>query len=159
MVLVNSNSGVSPHINCLCILFASSLCSFSSFFLLFFSPSSLARYRFLTLLLLLVYHSRQIATSAQLSNHPTHTNWRKERRSNSTMEKTTPTTAHSPSPSQATISPQDTPVDVSAKSGMTDIESGIPTATDTEQEQTADEILAKEVETLPMRQLAPAFLG
>ncbi|KAG0332155.1 hypothetical protein BG000_010286 [Podila horticola] len=77
------------------------------------------------------------------------------------MEKTTPTTttAHSPSPSQATISPQDTPVDVSAKSGMTDIESGISTATDTEQEQTADEILAKEVETLPMRQLAPAFLG
>lgn len=74
------------------------------------------------------------------------------------MEKT-PSTAHSPSPSQATISPLDTPVDTNAKSGTVDIESGLPTATDTEQEQTADEILAKEVETLPMRQLAPAFLG
>ncbi|KAG0015389.1 hypothetical protein BGZ82_001412, partial [Podila clonocystis] len=72
------------------------------------------------------------------------------------MEKI-PSTAHSPSPSQATIFPQDTPVDTSAKSGTIDIESGIPTVTDTEQ--TADEILAKEVETLPMRQLAPAFLG
>ncbi|KAF9297457.1 hypothetical protein BGZ74_009822 [Mortierella antarctica] len=75
------------------------------------------------------------------------------------MEKKIPTTAHSPSPSQATISPQDTTVDSSAKSGTIDIESGMPTATDTEQEQTAEEILAKEVETLPMRQLAPAFLG
>ncbi|KAF9021300.1 hypothetical protein BGZ52_001860 [Haplosporangium bisporale] len=74
------------------------------------------------------------------------------------MEKTG-TTAHSPSPSQATISPLDTPVNTNAKSGTVDIESGLPTASDTEQEQTADEILAKEVETLPMRQLAPAFLG
>ncbi|KAG0011486.1 hypothetical protein BGZ81_002148, partial [Podila clonocystis] len=74
------------------------------------------------------------------------------------MEKI-PSAAHSPSPSQATISPQDTLIDTSAKSGPIDIESGMPTATDSEQEQTADEILAKEVETLPMRQLAPAFLG
>jgi len=37
---------------------------------------------------------------------------------------------------------------------MVDIESGLPTE---EEEKTADEILAEEVKTLPMKQLFPAF--
>ncbi|KAG0347517.1 hypothetical protein BG004_007594 [Podila humilis] len=79
------------------------------------------------------------------------------------MEKTetisaTPSKMHSPSPSQATISPQDiapvtSTMTTTEKAGSVDVESGI------DKEETADEILAKEVETLPMRQLAPAFLG
>ncbi|KAF9420375.1 hypothetical protein BGZ94_009153 [Podila epigama] len=69
--------------------------------------------------------------------------------------------SHSPSPSQSTITPQQNPVDLnSTKSGTLDLETGVTSPAEKgDQEQTADEILAQEVKTLPMRQLAPAFFG